>query len=119
MSEELYKVGIDVIEFEFSAEGYVLKLRLNFLKTTGWEELEYLPVIGLVLAKTRDIDVYMKKALYVPSNSKEFKDYVIKHQKCFGLGKQKALSDLQETVEKYCGKNVVVELAAYIKRSGK
>lgn len=117
--EELDCVGFDVTSFEFSAAGYVLDLKLNPDKAPGWEALEHLPIVGLELAKARSTGAYTRKVLFVPSNSKEFKDYVNKHMKYFGLGKQKALSDLQETIEKYGTKYTKTELNSYIKRVGK
>ncbi len=117
--EELDRVGVIVTSYEFTASGYVLELKLDWRKATGWEELEHLPIVGIELAKIRYTGAYTRKVLFVPSNSKEFKDYVNKHIKYFGLGKQKALSDLQETVEKFGKKYTKVELSNYIKRVGK
>ena len=116
--EELKRVGILVLSFEFSQAGYVLELKLDPERAIGWEELEHLPITGLELVKIRPTGAYHRKVLFIPSSSKEFKDYVIKHMKYFGLGRQKALSDLRETVMKFGKKytqNIFIE---YLKRVG-
>ena len=117
--EELDKKGIDIISYEFSQSGYVLELKLNPERAIGWEVLECLPIVGLELAKTRNTGAYTRKVLFIPGNSKEFKDYVNKHQKYFDLGKQKALSDLHETVEKFGKKYIKIELEDYLRRISK
>ena len=116
--EELNNVGIIMTSYEFSQAGYILELRLDPERAMGWEELEHLPVTGLELVKIRPTGAYNRKVLFIPSSSKEFKDYVIKHMKYFGLGRQKALSDLRETVMKFGKKytqNIFIE---YLKRAG-
>lgn len=116
--EELNNVGIIMTSYEFSQAGYILELRLDPDRAMGWEELEHLPVTGLDLVKVRTTGAYNRKVLFIPSSSKEFKDYVIKHMKYFGLGRQKALSDLRETVMKFGKKytqNIFIE---YLKRVG-
>lgn len=117
--EELAYAGFDMTSYEFSAAGYVLDLKLNPDKATGWETLEHLPIVGLEFAKSRPTGAYTRKVLLIPSSSKEFKDYVNKHMKYFGLGKKKALEHLQETIEKYGTKYTKTELNGYIKRAGK
>lgn len=117
--EELGNAGIIMTSFEFCASGYILDLKLNPDRATGWEALEHLPIVGLELAKTRFTGEYTRKVLFVPSNNKEFKDYVNKHINYFGLGKHKALSDLQEAIDYYGTKHTKIELAGYIKRIGK
>ena len=110
--EELKNIGIVMTSFEFSQAGYVLELKLDPERATGWEALEQLPIIGLELAKVRITGTYNRKVLFIPSNNKEFKYYVTRHMKYFGLGRQKALSDLCETVMKFGKKhtqNIVVE----------
>lgn len=114
--EELDNIGIVVTSFEFSASGYVFDLKLNPDRATGWEELEHLPIMGLELVKCRYTGFYTRKVLFIPSNNKEFKDYVMKHMRYFGLGKKKALMDLEETVGKYGTKYVKLGLSDYIKR---
>jgi len=119
LAQELDNAGVIMTSYEFSAAGYVLELRLNPDKATGWEELEHLPIVGLELAKVRNTGAYTRKVLFIPSNSKEFKDYVNKHMKYFGLGRQKALGDLQESINRFGTKYTKIELADYIKRGGK
>jgi len=117
--EELGNVGISVLSFEFSEIGYVLELKLNPLRATGWEELEQLPIVGLELAKIRVAGAYTRKVLFIPCDSKEFKDYVIKHKRYFALGKQKALSDLEATVKKYGKRHTIICLEGYLSRTRK
>ena len=114
--EELAYIGMDTLSYEFSAAGYVLELKLNPQTATGWERLENLAVSGLEIGKFRDTGAYTRKVLFVPNNCKEFKDYVNKHLKYFGLGKEKALGDLGEMMNRYGTKHAKVEAEAYIKR---
>ncbi|MBQ8044557.1 MAG: hypothetical protein IJ272_10530 [Clostridia bacterium] len=114
--EELDNVGINMTSFEFSEAGYVLELSLNPDRATGWEVLENLPIVGLELAKSRHTGAYTRKVLFVPGNGKEFKDYVIKHMRYFGLGREKALSDLKETVNKFGTKQIRLDFEEYLKR---
>ena len=117
--EELDYIGITTLSYEFSGAGYVLELKLNPHTSTGWEQIECMHIPGLEIGKSRDTGAYTRKVLFIPNNSKEFKDYVNKHVKYFGLGKQKALSDLGETVNRYGTKYAKVEVEEYIKRVSK
>lgn len=117
--EELNNIGIIITSFEFSEAGYIIELKLNPEKAVGWEELEHLPVVGLELAKSRPIGEYRRKVLFIPSNNKGFKEYVIKHMKYFGLGKSKALDDLEETVLRFGSKYTKTSVADYLKRNRK
>lgn len=114
--EELNRIGIDVISYEFGAAGYVLEIKLNKDKGASWEQLEHLPIVGLELAKNKSTGAYTRKILFIPASSKEFKDYVIKHVKYFGLGRKKAMSDLRESVNKYGTKHTIIDLEYYLKR---
>lgn len=114
--EELKNIGIIVLSFEFGQAGYVLELKLNPDKAPGWEELEHLPIVGLELAKNRPTGAYTRKVLYIPGNSKEFKDYVNRHMKYYGLGKEKALSDLEMSIEKFGNKYTKICLQSYLNR---
>lgn len=118
LTEELNNVGIITTCFEFSQAGYVLELKLDPERATGWEELELLPITGVELVKVRTMGEYNRKVLFIPSSNTEFKDYVIKHIKCFGLGRQKALSDLKETIMKFGKKQTQSILIEYLKKVG-
>lgn len=116
--EELGNIGIIMNSFEFSQAGCVLELKLDPTRAIGWEELEQLPIAGIELVKIKSTGEYNRKVLYIPSSSKEFKDYIIKHMKYFGLGRSKALSDLKEAVMKFGKKPTKYMLASYLNSNG-
>lgn len=118
LTEELNNVGIITTSFEFSQAGYVLELKLDPERATGWEELELLPINGIELVKVRTMGEYNRKVLFIPSSNMEFKDYVMKHMKNYGLGREKAISDLKETVMRFGRKQTQSILIEYIKRVG-
>ena len=116
--EELNNVGIITTSFEFGQSGYILELKLDPVRATGWEELDTIPVTGLELVKVKTMGEYNRKVLFIPSSNMEFKYYVVKHMKYFGLGREKALSDLKETVMRFGRKQTQFVLIEYLRKVG-
>lgn len=114
--QELDRVGIIVISYEFTQSGYMVELKLHPERGMGWEEIEHLPIVGLEIAKFKYVGAYSAKALFVPCRNKEFIDYVRKHMKLYGLGKQSALQDLNDLVSQYGSKMAKISVAEYLKK---
>ena len=115
--EELNRAGIIVLSYEFTQSGYVMELKLRPEKGIGWEEIENLPIVGLEMVKFRPTGTYTAKVLFIPSNSKEFIDYVRKHMKLYGLGKPSALQDLNDTVARHGKKMTKISVTEYLRKN--
>lgn len=116
--EEMNRAGVIVISCEFVQSGYVMELKLHHEKGLGWEEIEHFPIAGLEMVKFMPIGAYVAKVLFIPSTNKEFIEYVRKHMKLYGLGKQSALQDLNETVTRYGSKMTKISVAEYLRKNG-
>lgn len=116
LTEALKELGIIVQSYEFGVQGYTLDLKLDINKASGWEDLEAFPFVGLEIANTRTTGAYTRKVHIIPTDRKEFIDYIRKHMKYFCVGKVCALSDLRETIEKFGSKNAKVAVYEYLRR---
>lgn len=115
LTEELRKIGISIETLEFSTQGYTLDLKLDVNKSNGWEDLEYLPISGIEIAKFRTTGAYTRRVQIIPNSRKEFIDYVRKHMKYFCAGKTCALYDLQAMIDRLGSRNAKNAVTEYLK----
>lgn len=118
-TEELRAIGVEIQSFEFTNQGYVMDLKLDVKKARGWEDLEYLSIPGLEIGQMRTIAPYNKRVIYIPRSRKEFVDYVRKHMKHFGAGKECALEDLDVMIERYGSRGAKIAVMEYLKDATK
>ena len=119
LEEELTQIGMELLSYEFVAAGYVIEIKLNPDASIGWEKLENLPIIGIEMAKFKDIGAYARQVLFIPTNDKEFKDYVRKHMKLYGQGREGALCDLRETIGKFGSRHTKIFLEEYLNKTSR
>ena len=100
LDEEFIRLGITMNSFDFTKEGYHIEIQMSYEDNLSWGDIDRVPLIGLELVRFALITPYTAKTLFLPSNHKEFVDYVRKHIALYNRGKQVALKDLKATIDK-------------------
>ena len=119
LKSELSKIGIKVNSFDFNSAGYCLELELDFFKAQGWEELEDLSINGLEMARVRCVGEFVRQVVFIPSNEKEFNDYVNRYVRTYNLHKTIAFQNLSVIISAFGSESAKTELNYYLtKRNG-
>jgi len=113
---ELRRVGIKTEMFEFIMGGYVFELRLNVMKTRNWKGLDEVDLDGLKVVRVRKIGNVQRQIIMIPTNNKEFRDYIKRHIKKYNQGEQKAVQDLIKSIERFGTDDVKECLAKFLKK---
>jgi len=102
--------------FEFIMGGYVFELRLNVMKTRNWKGLDEVDLDGLKVVRVRKIGNVQRQIIMIPTNNKEFRDYIKRHIKKYNQGEQKAVQDLIKSIERFGTDDVKECLAKFLKK---
>lgn len=118
LDQELRRVGIKIELFEFISGGYVLNLKLNVVKADNWLGFNSISLEGLEVVCTRKFSNIERQVIIIPSNKKEFRDYIKRHIEKYGQGEEKAVQDLINCVERYDKDKAKENLLDFLKQKG-
>ena len=95
------KFGIRIERSEISGEGIVFELSMDPVKGVGWEQLEDNLGDALELTVIKNINAYTKWIRLIPACTREFKYYINKYIKTYGVSKRYAMYKLETAVTTY------------------
>ena len=116
LERELRRVGIKTEMFEFIIGGYVFEFRLNLMKVSNWKGLAEADLDGLRIVRIRKTGNIQRQVIMIPTNNKEFRDYIKRHIGKYNEGEQKAVQDLIKSIERFGTDDVKESLSNFLKK---